>query len=159
MSSLPWCVMGDFNDMMYSFEKNGGRPQPRSLLEGFCNVVGECGLEDTGYIGCEYTWERGRGTSSWTQERLDRCLINQSWRNLFPHTEVQVMEVSTSDHLPLLLQLNMQIYVPKAKRFRFENAWIRESECMNLVSRCWGSHEIENILEKIDYVCLRLDEY
>lgn len=57
-SALPWCVLEDFNDMMYAFEKTGGRPQPRNLLEGFSNAVLECKLEDLGFIGCEYTWEK-----------------------------------------------------------------------------------------------------
>lgn len=107
--------------MMYAFEKVGGRPQPRNLLEGFSNAVGGCELEDLGFIGCEYTWEKARGMPEWIRERLYRGLVNQSWRQLFPNATVQVLEVPTSDHLPLLLQLNTQIYVPKSKRFRFEN--------------------------------------
>lgn len=41
---------------------------------------------------------------------------------LFPGAEVKVLEVATSDHLPLHLDLNKQIYVPKTIRFRFETA-------------------------------------
>lgn len=31
-STLPWCVLGDFNDMMYTHENRGGRSQPLNLL-------------------------------------------------------------------------------------------------------------------------------
>lgn len=158
-SQSPWCVVGDFNDMMYSFEKVGGRPQPRRLLEGFSNTVFECGLEDLGFVGCEFTWERSRGTPGWIQERLDRGFANQRWRDLFPNAVVQVLEVSTSDHLPLFLNLNMQVYVPKAKRFRFENIWVRETDCLNLVRNSWNVTANENILEKIGFVCLKLEEW
>ncbi|KAL8097541.1 hypothetical protein AgCh_030606 [Apium graveolens] len=61
-SSLPWCVFGDFNDMLFEFKKKGGRPQPRRLLEGFNKTIIECGLEDLGFKGCKFTWERFRGT-------------------------------------------------------------------------------------------------
>ncbi|MCH86334.1 endonuclease/exonuclease/phosphatase family protein [Trifolium medium] len=31
-TSLPWCVMGDFNDMLSADDKRGGIPQPNWLL-------------------------------------------------------------------------------------------------------------------------------
>lgn len=157
-SDLPWCVLGDFNDMLFDFEKQGGRPQPRSLLEGFTNTIIDCRLEDLGFNGCEFTWERSRGIAKWIQERLDMGLTNQRWRQLFPNAEVLVLEVSTSDHLPLILQLHSQVYVPKSKRFWFENVWIREPECKNLIQNCWNKDGLGNIMEKIEYCCLKLDE-
>ncbi|WOH11566.1 hypothetical protein DCAR_0831055 [Daucus carota subsp. sativus] len=134
-SSLPWCVLGDFNDMLFEFEKKGGRPQPRRLLEGFNQTVIDCNLEDLGFNGYEFTWERCRGTTMWIQERLDRVMANQGWRQLFPNAEVQVLEVSTSDHLPLVLQLNSQVYMPKSMRFKFENVWIREADLKELSNK------------------------
>ncbi|XP_074323038.1 uncharacterized protein LOC141659985 [Apium graveolens] len=38
--------------------------------------------------------------------------------DLFPEVDIQVIEVTTSDHLPLFLQLNKQVYVPKLKKLR-----------------------------------------
>ncbi|KAF5472061.1 hypothetical protein F2P56_008808 [Juglans regia] len=37
----PWMVMGDFNEVMYSHEKCGGRPRPDSQLYDFREVVEE----------------------------------------------------------------------------------------------------------------------
>ncbi|KAL8089304.1 hypothetical protein AgCh_038925 [Apium graveolens] len=51
--------------------------------------------------------------------------------------EVQVIEVATSDHLPLFLSLNKKVYEAKGHRFRFENIWLREKECMNVVRNGW----------------------
>lgn len=45
-SNLPWCVIGDFNDLMFSEEKRGGQDHPRSLLVGFTKKVRDCGLLD-----------------------------------------------------------------------------------------------------------------
>ncbi|XP_074359619.1 uncharacterized protein LOC141699666 [Apium graveolens] len=145
--------------MVYSFKKLGGRPHSRRLLEGFSYTVLECRLEDLGFVGCEFTWEKFRVTPNWIQERLDRGFANQRFRNLFPNAVVHVLEVSTSDHLPLLLNLNMQVYMPKAKRFCFENIWVRESECLNLVRDNWNVNGNESIMEKIEYVCLKLEEW
>lgn len=145
--------------MLFSFEKQGGRPQPNNLLTGFGEAITDCELEDIGFIGSEYTWEKSRGYSGWVQERLDRGLATRSRRQLFPSAEVHVLEVSTSDHLPLVLKLNSQIYVSKKRRFRFENLWIKEFECLNVVKESWNTDGLRNILGKIEYCCLKLDEW
>ena len=158
-SDLPWCIIGDFNDLMYDTEKRGGRDHPRSLLNGFADTISECNLRDLGFIGDKFTWEKSRGTTRWVQERLDRGLANQSWCDLFPLAEIRVIEVATSDHLPLFLQLNKQVYVPRNRRFKFENVWIKEKDCFNVVKNSWEQTEGKEILERISYCCLKLDEW
>ncbi|KAL8108518.1 hypothetical protein AgCh_024828 [Apium graveolens] len=120
-SKLPWCVIGDFNDMMFETEKRGGRRHPYNLLMEFTEVLNECGLHDLGFVGEKFTWERGRGQQHWVQERLDRGVTTQSWRDIFPLAEVQTIEVSTSGHLPLYPNLMKQVYVPRGKIFRKKN--------------------------------------
>ncbi|KAL8089279.1 hypothetical protein AgCh_038904 [Apium graveolens] len=105
-SNRPWCIVGDFNDLMHADEKRGGRAQPQYLLNGFVETISACQLIDLGFVGEKFTWERSRGASRWIQERLDRALATQDWINMFPQSEVHVLEVATSDHLPLFLQLN-----------------------------------------------------
>ncbi|XP_074328097.1 uncharacterized protein LOC141666010 [Apium graveolens] len=103
---LPWCIIRDFNDMMTEDEKKGGRCHPRALLNGFSETTMECGLLDLGFTGDKFTWERCRGTERWISERLDRGLATSEWRSLFPEAEIKVHALSTSDHLPLCLQLD-----------------------------------------------------
>lgn len=110
-------------------------------------------------MGEKYTWERSRGTNEWIQERLDRGLATQEWCSLFPSAEVQVIEVATSDHLPLHLQLHKKVYVPWCRRFKFENVWVREKDCFNLVQDSWRYTEGRGILEKLDYCCIKLEEW
>lgn len=57
MSQLSWCILGNFNDMMYEHEKQGGRPHLASLLEDFREAVNACELVDLGFTGNEFTWE------------------------------------------------------------------------------------------------------
>lgn len=133
MSVLPWCIIGDFNYMVTLEEKKGGVRQPRNLLEGFSEAIVDCGLVDLGFTDEIFTWERARGTHRWVQERLDRGLATVSWIDMFPNAEVKVLEVSTSDHKPLVLNLNKQIFMPRRGRFRFENIWISEQECRSII--------------------------
>lgn len=140
--------------MMLATEKRGGRGQPLSLLQGFSETVFDCGLQDLGFVGEKYTWEKSRGKDNWVHERLDRGLANQEWCQLFPSAEVRVLEVATSDHLPLFLQLNKQVYQQKGKRFRFENTWLREKDCLRIVKDGWEEMGELEIVEKIHFVGL-----
>ncbi|XP_074346760.1 uncharacterized protein LOC141685565 [Apium graveolens] len=63
-SMLPWCIIGDFNDIMYAEEKRGVHNRARSLMEGFVSTVNDCGLVDLGYVGELFMWERFRGKSN-----------------------------------------------------------------------------------------------
>lgn len=158
-SALPWCMVGDFNDLMFQDEKRGGQRHPRNLLTGFTDVVNECDLVDLGFEGEKYTWEKSRGNPNWVQERLDRGLENRDWRDMFPTAFVQVMEVAPSDHLPLFLMLNRTVYVPKIQRFHFENMWVKNSECRNLVQHSWESVEGEELMTKIEFCRMKLEEW
>ena len=39
MSSIPWCIMGDFNDLLYAADKKGKNPHPQYLLDGFKSTI------------------------------------------------------------------------------------------------------------------------
>ncbi|XP_019175839.1 PREDICTED: uncharacterized protein LOC109171159 [Ipomoea nil] len=81
-SELPWVIIGDFNDLLYQYEKRGGNPHPDSLLRGFGETIEECGLTQLPMSGYPYTWEKRKGTLNWIEERLDKVLATQSWREL-----------------------------------------------------------------------------
>lgn len=71
---------------------------------------------------------------------------------------VKVIELSTSDHLPLLLDLNKRVYVQKGKRFRFENMWIREKDCYSLINGFWNGEGHRDIIDKMMLCCIKLEE-
>lgn len=158
-SSLPWCIVGDFNDIMVADEKYGRCTHHRKFLHGFTDAINDCQLMDLGFIGNMFTWERSKGTARWVQERLDRGLANRQWKDMFPLAEVTELDVSTSDHLPLNLQLNRKIYVPKTHRFLFENMWPKEKDCLHIIQQCWLEMVGYSITDKIQYCCLKLEEW
>lgn len=110
-------------------------------------------------MGDKYTWEKSRGKPNWIQERLDRGLANHAWCNLFPHAEIQTLEVAMSDHLPFYLQLNKQVYRPKERRFKFENLWLRESDCEGVIRNGWSEAEGMGIVDKVKVCSMRLQEW
>uniref|UniRef100_A0A803NTY0 Endonuclease/exonuclease/phosphatase domain-containing protein n=1 Tax=Cannabis sativa TaxID=3483 RepID=A0A803NTY0_CANSA len=100
---LPWCIIGDLNNVTSQQDKRGGNAYPNWLINGFCGMLDDCGLHDLDLEGYSYTWERGRGTDEWIEVRIDRAIVTQQFLDMFPTVKLINLEVSTSDHCPLLL--------------------------------------------------------
>lgn len=56
-NTLPWCLIGDMNNVLYQRDKKGGRLYPQHLIQGFQEVLDDCELVDMNLNGYEYTWE------------------------------------------------------------------------------------------------------
>uniref|UniRef100_A0A803PR88 Reverse transcriptase domain-containing protein n=1 Tax=Cannabis sativa TaxID=3483 RepID=A0A803PR88_CANSA len=69
------------------------------------------------------------------------------------------MEISSSDHCPILLISCVQDVYPTKKRFRFENAWLREPMCAQIVKDSWELCHLKTVTEKIDYCGQSLAEW
>ncbi|XP_074349508.1 uncharacterized protein LOC141689198 [Apium graveolens] len=89
--------------------------------------------------GYQFTWEWGRGTNKWTEIRLDRALVSQEWLMSFQDAKLTNMEVSTSDHCPILLEPVVEKINAGLRKFRFENAWLHEPMCGKIVEETWAS--------------------
>uniref|UniRef100_A0A803Q8H0 CCHC-type domain-containing protein n=1 Tax=Cannabis sativa TaxID=3483 RepID=A0A803Q8H0_CANSA len=135
-SPLPWCLIGDFNNIANQSEKNGGRPYPNALIEGFQSVLHECSLHDLDLHGHPYTWERGRNSGNLVEIRLDRALVTQLWLDTFHEVTLSNLPISSSDHTPIFLEFHDCSYSSNTYHFRFENSWCREPMCAQIVKAC-----------------------
>jgi endonuclease/exonuclease/phosphatase family metal-dependent hydrolase len=97
-SDMPWLVMGDLNDILYQFEKEGGRSRPAHCMQAFRDAIEDCNLVDMRYIGDKFTWQRGD-----IRERLDRGLANEAWNMKFPDASLHHLDYYRSDHRPILM--------------------------------------------------------
>ncbi|KAA3481478.1 Retrovirus-related Pol polyprotein LINE-1 [Gossypium australe] len=78
----PWLIMGDFNAILSPADKKS----PTSIgkrCDFFGNFVDSCDLQDLGFNGPPFTWQRGE-----TLVRLDRALVNDAWMNILPQSLV-----------------------------------------------------------------------
>lgn len=148
-SDLPWLLMGDFNDILHQEEKRGTHLHPESLIRGFRRAVESSGLSDFPFQGYQYTWERGRGTANWVEEKLDRILVTAAWLEKFERARAWSESVPTSDHLPLLLLPIPTARTERVKRFRFENIWVKEDKCRELVWTAWERSRGEDITVRL----------
>jgi hypothetical protein len=99
-AQLPWLVLGDFNEILFNYEKEGGRPRSQRAMQDFDDSLKDCELEDMRYVGDLFTWIRGK-----FRERLDRGVVNDQWNNLFSFASLINSELTRSDHRPLLVDM------------------------------------------------------
>jgi hypothetical protein len=114
-----WLLLGDFNFILSSSEKSGGRAFGNSGHKAFADFVHFNALVDLGFVGNRFTWSNRREGSFNIRERLDRGLANQNWVHLFPNSLVNHIPATQSDHCPLLISTTGS-YLNIAKPFRFE---------------------------------------
>lgn len=150
-NTYPWCLIGDMNNVLSQDDKKGGRPYPSWLIQGFRDVLNDCNMIDMDLCGYQFTWERGIGTDDHIEVRLDRAIISPGFQNLFPDAKLINLEITTSDHCPLLLELDKNDYVQREKPFRFENAWLKEPICQQIVQEVWNSHSELSLYEKLTH--------
>lgn len=62
----PWCLVGDFNQVLFAREKQGGAPFNHAASASFAACLNACNLVDRGFKGQLFTWQRGS-----LRERLD----------------------------------------------------------------------------------------
>lgn len=148
-SNLPWCLIGDMNNVSSQEDKRGGRLYPQWLIQGFQRVIDDCNLHDMQLEGYQFTWEKCYNSSEWVEVRLDRALVSHSFMNQFVDAKLTNLMISTSDHSPILLEPFQLTRNRGLKKFRFENAWLRDPTCQKIVQQTWQEHQDKTLEEKI----------
>ena len=137
-------VLGAFNEILLSSEKEGGNAKPNAMMRYFRNCLGECGLEDMGCIGDLFTWRRGE-----IRERLDHAVCNVDWANKFPQAAIINEEHVHSDHRPLILDTDYfddnMFNRPRDQIKQFEARWLQEETVVEIVRTTWNKAKLRGI--------------
>ncbi|CAJ2669980.1 unnamed protein product [Trifolium pratense] len=149
VSPVPWCIIGDFNDLLSQEDKKGIHPHPNWLCMGFRQAIADCNLIDIPLAGHPFTWIKSRGTPHVIEERLDRAMASTSWLHLFPDVRLSNLLASHSDHSPILLQCSPTITVRFNGSFRFENKWLKEPDLEETVIDGWGANDNVAIVDRV----------
>ncbi|KAH9727251.1 hypothetical protein KPL70_008594 [Citrus sinensis] len=85
------------------------------------------------FSGPRYTWTRGN-----LSKRLDRAMSNQEWILKFDNYSVTHLPQVESDHRPILVRFERQIFRPRnVKPFRFLAAWITDNRFGDFIQESW----------------------
>lgn len=77
----PWLTLGDFNYIVSEKEKFGGNKPNVNRMHDFNKMI-DSKLLDLGFTRPKFTWSNCR-KKNLILERLDRCMANSSWLNIF----------------------------------------------------------------------------
>lgn len=138
-SSLPWAVLGDFNEVLNhgEYERIGSRSNLQ--IEGFREVVDICALQDLGYRGNFWTFEKKVVGGTYTRVRLDRGLVTPDWNLLFPNSCVIHHTSACSDHsmIQLVLDETEEGKSRNSKPFCYEAMWESHAELGKTIADAW----------------------
>lgn len=79
---------------------------------------------------------RGTRNIQLVQERIDKGLVNDRWKEMWPRTSVIHGTVRESDHCPLIVNTDPRKGRDKP-HFRFEAFWLNEPGCREVVKQSW----------------------
>jgi hypothetical protein len=57
ISTAPWLLIGDFNEVVWSFEQISARRQPEHQMAEFREVLAQCDVFDIGFSGVPWTFD------------------------------------------------------------------------------------------------------
>ncbi|KAL5540880.1 hypothetical protein UlMin_043272 [Ulmus minor] len=138
-SPMSWLCGGDLNEILFGHEKQGPK----------------------------YTWNK-RMKAGLVQERLDRMLGNSGWLDLFPNSLVHHLSLRGSDHRPLLVEILRAEETTnigkiwKQGQFHFEEAWVDEVECSNIIKDHWNGRpasSLDRVADKLRLCATDLSKY
>ncbi|KAL2926933.1 Phosphoglycerate kinase [Bienertia sinuspersici] len=137
--STPYIMFGDFNEILSNNEKEGGAVRSERCIDAFRSVVDECELQDLGYKGSCFTWQRRRTAETMIR---DRFLAKKRWLALFPNYEVRHFPIYKSDHAPIMLIVDRRKEEKwRGKLFKFEALWLSKDECRSIIEAAWNAQE------------------
>ena len=136
LTTLPWCVIGDFNATLPHADKLSIRHPTFSSLKAFQTAMLQAGLQDTHFAGNRFTWSNNRQGSSYVAARLDRALVNLIWMCHLCDPIVHHLPRICSDRSPILLVHHTQAPLSNAP-FKFENKWLLHPSFLETVKSSW----------------------
>lgn len=69
--NLPWVIGGDFNEILFNEEKEGGGSRESKQVEDFCDTIEKCNLIDLGFIENPFTWSKNKSRENNIKESFD----------------------------------------------------------------------------------------
>ena len=83
---------------------------------------------------------------------------NHEWFVLFPMAWVRNEITATSYHIAIFLDVRekQSLYT---HRFRFENAWVKELACREVVENSWGKFSVSSVIEQLAACSEELHEW
>ncbi|OWM74604.1 hypothetical protein CDL15_Pgr005184 [Punica granatum] len=139
-STLPWCLIGDFNEVLVPEERiNAGRSLSTSStgMRALSRFVETCNLIEFPLHGQKFIW-----SNSTCMSRIDRAFANPHWFSIFPSINLSGFCHGLSDHCPILLSCAETNWGPRP--FRVLDCWWYSPNFFKLVTDFWQASSLRS---------------
>lgn len=136
---LPWCIGGDFNEVLYLEERNRATRRTQGIDE-FCDFVDRNELVNVPISGARFTWCNFQGDPALS--KLDKFLVSGEWEDLFSHMCVCALPRPGSNHTPLMLKGGDFHSNSGPRPFRFQNMWLLHPRFVDIIRNWWDDLEV-----------------
>lgn len=133
----PWCIVGDFNEILSNEEKSGGPMRPEGSFKCFADMLAVCNMKELPSKGDRFTWG-GMRWKKWVQCCLDRCFGNKAWHDTFPGSNQSFLAKRGSDHRLVWVNLCANPEIHKGQ-FRFDKRLLHHPDAKREVEGAWQS--------------------
>lgn len=130
--NLPWTLVGDFNVVRWLIDRSGGT-HSFPLMNQFNDLLSFLQVQEISLQNRQFTWSSKRPNPSFS--KLDRAFVSTDLSLQFPLICLVALEMSASDHAPLLLTCRHNQTTPK--EFRLEKGWFRYHKMKEIVDNTW----------------------
>ena len=139
VTTSPWLLLGDFNSVLASSDRINGAPISQYEIQDFEDFLLNADVTEVQSSGFHFSWSNKGHGSARIASRIDRCLANQAWSQMFSHVMAKYLAPSVSDHSPVLVEL---LAAPSGggRPFRFLNLLADHEQFDPIVTECWSRH-------------------
>ncbi|XP_074283670.1 uncharacterized protein LOC141608207 [Silene latifolia] len=134
----PWIVGGDFNNVLQPLERIGS-DVTLAEIRPFQQCLLHCDLTDIKAIGSYYTWNNKHDVDTRVYNRIDRCLINADWMNVYPDSYAFFMPEGEFDHCPCVIRFCGDD-IQRKPAFKYFNMWALDPNFKQIVNGTWSQH-------------------
>ncbi|KAK1302941.1 hypothetical protein QJS10_CPB12g00807 [Acorus calamus] len=128
-------VSGDFNEVCYSSEKQGGRPIHSRRANKFNRMISKELLMDLKATGQAFSWSNQQ--SNRIVCRLDRTLGNSRWLQECPEGYFHYHSQGISDHAAMEV-FPVPVLLTGSTPFKYYKMWEEHPDFLNTVQRAWN---------------------
>lgn len=104
-SQIPSIFLGDFNAIITHSERRGGTTSWPVYMNDLNNCMEQNRIEDLRATGLFFTWQNNN-EAYFIQRKIDIVMSNDKWLNIFANSSATFLTHSTSDHTPMVVELN-----------------------------------------------------
>ncbi|CAK8579658.1 unnamed protein product [Lathyrus sativus] len=148
----PWCIVGDFNNVLRTKDRIGGNRVTETEYIDLQNMMQRIGLFEMESKGDYYTWFNKHNVDP-IYSRIDRVLGNVDWFQTFQDVNLNVLAPNVSDHA-ILHVIGQENSDYRKRKFKFLNCVTKMAGYSEIVARSWhtpvnGSRPMEVVWKKL----------